>query len=74
MPGPALPHVRIGQSAHPGEAVDMAASATVFAQAKTRFAAVMAKRALAESFATRHIDPELAPKAGSIRDHLAASD
>ncbi|MEL7098347.1 MAG: 5-carboxymethyl-2-hydroxymuconate isomerase [Pseudomonadota bacterium] len=47
-----------------------AAVAHVFAAAQTALAPVMAQRPLALSLEMRDIDPELSPKAGSIRDFL----
>lgn len=47
-----------------------AATAHVFEAAKTFLAPIMARRPLALSLEMRDIDPELSPKAGSIRDFL----
>jgi len=47
-----------------------AATAHIFAAAETFLAPVMATRSLALSLEMRDIDPELAPKTGTIRDHL----
>ncbi|MGD9863437.1 MAG: 5-carboxymethyl-2-hydroxymuconate isomerase [Pseudodonghicola sp.] len=47
-----------------------AATAYIFAAAESFVAPVMATRSLALSLEMRDIDPELAPKTGSIRDHL----
>ena len=47
-----------------------AATETLFNLARDFIAPVMAERPIALSFEMRDIDPELSPKAGSIRDHL----
>lgn len=47
-----------------------AATAHIFAAAETFLKPVMATRSLALSLEMRDIDPELAPKTGTIRDHL----
>lgn len=47
-----------------------AATAHIFSAAETYLAPVMATRSLALSLEMRDIDPELAPKTGTIRDHL----
>lgn len=52
--------------------VRKAATAQIFAAAEAFLAPVMARRSLALSFEMRDIDPELSPKAGSVRDHLPA--
>ncbi|MDF1718602.1 MAG: 5-carboxymethyl-2-hydroxymuconate isomerase [Antarcticimicrobium sp.] len=51
-----------------------AATAHIFAAAETFLAPVMAVRSLALSLEMRDIDPELAPKTGTIRDHLKRGD
>ena len=51
-------------------AVKQAATQVLFAAAKEFIGAVMAKRPIALSFEMRDIDPDLSPKAGTIRDHL----
>ena len=50
--------------------VKQAASAEIFAAARTYLAPVIARRSLALSLEMRDIDAALSPKAGSIRDHL----
>ena len=52
--------------------VRKAATAQIFATAEAFLAPVMARRSLALSLEMRDIDPELSPKAGSVRDHLPA--
>ncbi|TDK46805.1 5-carboxymethyl-2-hydroxymuconate Delta-isomerase [Antarcticimicrobium luteum] len=47
-----------------------AATAHIFAAAEQVLKPVMATRSLALSLEMRDIDPELAPKTGTIRDHL----
>ncbi|MDK3020291.1 5-carboxymethyl-2-hydroxymuconate isomerase [Pseudodonghicola flavimaris] len=47
-----------------------AATAHIFAAAETFLKPVMATRSLALSLEMRDIDPDLAPKTGTIRDHL----
>ncbi|MDX2482877.1 MAG: 5-carboxymethyl-2-hydroxymuconate isomerase [Pseudodonghicola sp.] len=51
-----------------------AATAQIFAAAEHALAPVMATRSLALSLEMRDIDPELAPKTGTIRDHLQKGD
>ena len=51
-----------------------AATAQIFAAAETFLAPVMTTRSLALSLEMRDIDPELAPKTGTIRDHLQKGD
>ncbi|TDE37448.1 5-carboxymethyl-2-hydroxymuconate Delta-isomerase [Antarcticimicrobium sediminis] len=51
-----------------------AATAQIFAAAETFLAPVMAAQSLALSLEMRDIDPELAPKTGTIRDHLQKGD
>lgn len=46
------------------------ATAAIFAAAKTFLTPVMARRSLALSLEMRDINASLAPKSGSIRDHL----
>lgn len=46
------------------------ASATIFAAAKAYCAQAMATSSLMLSMEMRDIDPELSPKASSVRDHL----
>lgn len=53
-----------------GADVKRAATAHVFEAARNFLAPVMARRPLALSLEMRDIDPELSPKAGSIRDFL----
>ena len=48
------------------------AAAQLFQAAKAYLAPVMARRSLALSLEMRDIDPELSPKAGTIREHLEA--
>jgi 5-carboxymethyl-2-hydroxymuconate isomerase len=50
--------------------VKRAATAHVFAAARTFLAPAMAIHSIALSFEMRDIDPDLSPKAGTIRDHL----
>ena len=50
------------------------AVAHLFAAAEAYCAELMARAPLALSMEMRDIDPELSPKAGSIRDHLPRSD
>ncbi|GHH00734.1 5-carboxymethyl-2-hydroxymuconate Delta-isomerase [Pseudodonghicola xiamenensis] len=47
-----------------------AATALIFAAAEDFLKPVMENRSLALSLEMRDIDPELAPKTGTIRDHL----
>ena len=47
-----------------------AATAHMFAAAETFLADAMSTHSIALSFEMREIDPDLSPKAGSIRDHL----
>lgn len=49
-----------------------AATDQIFAAAQAHLAPVMAERSLALSFEMRDIDPELSPKAGSVREFLSA--
>ena len=51
-------------------AVRKEATETIFEAAKSFLAPVMATRSIALSLEMRDIDPELSPKAGTIRDHL----
>ena len=46
------------------------ATARLFGAAQDFVAPAMARRPIALSFELRDIDPDLSPKAGSIRDHL----
>lgn len=52
------------------DAVKRAATAQIFGAAKAFLADAMATHSIALSFEMRDIDPDLSPKAGSIRDHL----
>jgi 5-carboxymethyl-2-hydroxymuconate isomerase len=47
-----------------------AATAAIFAAARTMLAPAMAEHPVALSFEMRDIDPDLSPKCGTIRDHL----
>jgi 5-carboxymethyl-2-hydroxymuconate isomerase len=51
--------------------VRKAATATIFAAAEAYCAPLMAQSSFMLSLEMRDIDPELAPKASSIRDHMA---
>ncbi len=51
--------------------VKKAATEKIFEAASAFLAPVMASRSIALSLEMRDIDPELSPKAGTIRDHLA---
>ncbi|MGI9505213.1 MAG: 5-carboxymethyl-2-hydroxymuconate Delta-isomerase [Geminicoccaceae bacterium] len=55
-----------------GRSLDVRKAATekIFEAAKAFLAPVMASRSIALSLEMRDIDPELSPKAGTIRDHL----
>ena len=50
------------------------ATAHVFAAAEAYLKPAMAEHSIALSMEMRNIDPDLAPKAGSIRDHLREAD
>ena len=50
--------------------VKKAATQTIFDAAEAFLAPVMARRPLALSLEMRDIDPDLSPKAGTIRDYL----
>ena len=69
---PAHGYIDISLRLRGGRPIDLrkAATAQIFAAAKAFLAPVMARRSLALSFEMRDIDPDLSPKAGSVRDHL----
>lgn len=50
------------------------ATAHVFAAAEAYLKPAMAEHSIALSIEMRNIDPDLAPKAGTIRDHLREAD
>lgn len=51
-----------------------AATQTLFETAKAFLAPAFAQHSVALSFEMRDIDPDLSPKYGTIRDHLASGD
>ncbi|MFW2542415.1 5-carboxymethyl-2-hydroxymuconate isomerase [Primorskyibacter sp. 2E107] len=53
------------------QAVKQAATQAIFDAAQTFLQPVMATRSLALSVEMRDIDPDLSPKTGTIRDHMA---
>ena len=50
------------------------ATQTIFAAARDFLEPAMRRHSIALSFEMRDIDPDLSPKAGTIRDHLAPGD
>lgn len=73
---PAHGYVDISLRLRAGRDLDTrkAATAHIFEAARAFLEPAMAVHSIALSFEMRDIDPELAPKCGTIRDHLKKAD